>query len=192
LTFSPDGKLLAAVHGGRTATLWDPKGGAPLHVLEDTAGEVTCLAFSPDGHQLAGGNRDGWIRLGKSAQPGRWRPSKSFQPTSHSAAKRIGLCSRLRGITTPLLAPASSSAGGTGTTCFRRRRWQGDFSGRTWLPGLSAEAERDLIDGLRNKPRCFRAFAESKVVRVSHRFLGNLTILLPTSDCRHHRAAPSF
>ncbi len=76
LTFSPDGKLLAAVHGGRTATLWDPKGGPPLHVLEDIAGEVTCLAFSPDGYQLATGNRDGWIRLWEASTG---RPLATFQ-----------------------------------------------------------------------------------------------------------------
>jgi WD40 repeat protein len=63
LTFSPDGRVLAASHADHTATLWDPKRGARVHLLEDAAGEVTCLAFSPDGKKLATGNHDGWIRI---------------------------------------------------------------------------------------------------------------------------------
>jgi WD40 repeat protein len=63
LTFSPDGKLLAATHGDRTATLWDPKRGTRIQVLEDAAGELMCLAFSPDGKKVAAGNHDGWIAL---------------------------------------------------------------------------------------------------------------------------------
>src|SRR5262249_46269049 len=63
VTFSPDGKLLAATHADRTATLWDPKRGTGVHVLEDVAGELTCLAFSADGKKLAAGNHDGWVRF---------------------------------------------------------------------------------------------------------------------------------
>jgi WD40 repeat protein len=63
LTFSPDGKLLAATHRDWTATLWDPRRGTLLHTLEDAGGEITCLAFSPDGKKLAAGNHDGWVTL---------------------------------------------------------------------------------------------------------------------------------
>jgi WD40 repeat protein len=71
VTFSPDGRLLAATHANRTASLWDPKRGTRLHVLEDATGELTCLAFSPDGKKLATGNHDGWISF--------WEVSKGTQ-----------------------------------------------------------------------------------------------------------------
>jgi len=67
LTFSPDGKLLAATHGDPTATLWDPRRGTVLHTLEDAAGVITCLAFAPDGKKLAAGNHDGWVTVWQAA-----------------------------------------------------------------------------------------------------------------------------
>jgi WD40 repeat protein len=63
LTFSPDGKLLAATHGNWTATLWDARRGTVVHTLADAAGEITCLTFSPDGKKLAAGNHDGWVTV---------------------------------------------------------------------------------------------------------------------------------
>jgi WD40 repeat protein/class 3 adenylate cyclase/tRNA A-37 threonylcarbamoyl transferase component Bud32 len=54
-TFSPDGRLIAVGLNGGGIGLWDAnsltRSGAPL--LETGAGEVTALAFSPDGRMLA-------------------------------------------------------------------------------------------------------------------------------------------
>src|SRR5947207_2751981 len=51
VTFSPDGKLLAAGSYGRV-TLWSLAGARPVRVLTNVLGAVNDLRFSPDGKLL--------------------------------------------------------------------------------------------------------------------------------------------
>jgi eukaryotic-like serine/threonine-protein kinase len=61
-TFSPDGRILAAVEGP-TVELWDWEHKRKLRELSDGGAKYTCLAFSPDGLELATGNMNGSISL---------------------------------------------------------------------------------------------------------------------------------
>ena len=65
LTFSPDSSLLAAGYGyGRgTIRLWDPDTGALRAQLTNHTFDVTALAFTPDGTQLASASQDMTIRI---------------------------------------------------------------------------------------------------------------------------------
>jgi WD40 repeat protein len=58
--FSPDGKRLCVVrHGVVEVGVWDAATGNPLLVFEGHKSRVVCLAFSPDGKQLASGGGQG-------------------------------------------------------------------------------------------------------------------------------------
>jgi hypothetical protein len=59
LTFSPEGRYLAAAGNGGAVRLWDRDGGQALHEgpLPGPAG-LSALAFHPDGSRLAGVNRE--------------------------------------------------------------------------------------------------------------------------------------
>jgi WD40 repeat protein len=74
LSFSPDGRVVAAAHLGDESTLdpatkdlrlvlWDARSGARIIPLYGHTGFVTQPVFSPDGRSLAAGGEDGAIRV---------------------------------------------------------------------------------------------------------------------------------
>ncbi|MGA9533745.1 MAG: WD40 repeat domain-containing protein, partial [Anaerolineales bacterium] len=59
ITFSPDGRLLASASKDGTAKIWDWRNGSLVESLA-LPGEVTSVAFSPDGATLAVGGVEKW------------------------------------------------------------------------------------------------------------------------------------
>ncbi len=55
VTFSPDGKLLAAIRNRSSIVFWDRATGAKLEQAFELPKELACFAFSADGKTLAGG-----------------------------------------------------------------------------------------------------------------------------------------
>src|SRR5205823_10762449 len=53
VTFSPDGRQLAAGTGKGTLLIWDIRSGRALHTLTTHGGQLSGLAYSPDGERLA-------------------------------------------------------------------------------------------------------------------------------------------
>jgi hypothetical protein len=62
LTFTPDGKFLAAIANTNSIRVWDVSEGLERAVLAG-AEDLSCLAFSPEGNTLAAGGLDGQITL---------------------------------------------------------------------------------------------------------------------------------
>ncbi|MFZ6030083.1 MAG: hypothetical protein ACOYYS_20395 [Chloroflexota bacterium] len=64
VAFSPRGDTVAGVETGqRDVHLWQASNGLPLHRLHGHTGEVTALAFSPDGQWLLSVSQDGSVRI---------------------------------------------------------------------------------------------------------------------------------
>jgi WD40 repeat protein len=64
VTFSPDGKLLAAARDDKTVRFWDTATGQPHgQPLAGHTDRIRGIAFSPDGRLLASVSEDGTVRL---------------------------------------------------------------------------------------------------------------------------------
>jgi WD40 repeat protein len=63
LSFSPDGRFLAAGSDEEVVRIWETASGTELPSLPCQQGPVTTIAFSPDGRLLASGGRNPAIRL---------------------------------------------------------------------------------------------------------------------------------
>jgi RNA polymerase sigma factor (sigma-70 family) len=70
LSFSPDGKTLAAGDTGNTLRVWDVATGKKLFQPGEKEGSGYAVAFSPDGKMLAAGGRDDTIALW---DPANWK-----------------------------------------------------------------------------------------------------------------------
>jgi WD40 repeat protein len=75
LTFSPDGKLLAAADGDNTIVVWHVAGGKMRARLPGHPRGIMALAFSPDCHMLASGGLDRTIRLWELAT---WKERRRY------------------------------------------------------------------------------------------------------------------
>lgn len=63
LSWSPDGRLLAAAHQDARIRVWKPGKASPLHTLPGHVGWVRGISWSPDKKTLASGGSDRKVRL---------------------------------------------------------------------------------------------------------------------------------
>jgi WD40 repeat protein/serine/threonine protein kinase len=61
--YHPDGKFVAAPHGGESVGLWDPVSGSLVADLGGASCRLADVAFRPDGAQLAAGGLDGQVHV---------------------------------------------------------------------------------------------------------------------------------
>lgn len=61
--FSPDGRMIAVLDGGKEVQVWDVMSGRMVHELQGHASRVYALAFSADSRFLATGSLDKTVRL---------------------------------------------------------------------------------------------------------------------------------
>ncbi len=63
VSFSPDGRRMAAATWDQTIKLWDADSGTELRTFKGHTGEVRWVSFSPDGRRLASACNDETIKL---------------------------------------------------------------------------------------------------------------------------------
>lgn len=63
LDLSPDGQLIALGNVAGPASLWEAATGKRLHLLRGISGGVYRVAFSPDGHRVAGVGQDNYLHV---------------------------------------------------------------------------------------------------------------------------------
>jgi WD40 repeat protein/beta-lactamase regulating signal transducer with metallopeptidase domain len=67
LTYSPDGRALAARGSGMAVRVWDVASGKEVGQLKGHGGRVETVAFAPDGKTLASGSKDTTVLLWNAA-----------------------------------------------------------------------------------------------------------------------------
>ncbi len=61
--YSPDGAIIACMHHRRMIKLWDARDGRVLGIAEGHAADITALAISPDGKEMASSSEDGAMKV---------------------------------------------------------------------------------------------------------------------------------
>ena len=84
VSFSSDGRILAAADESQTIQLWDPTTGQPLSTLESNLGKIHRVSFSPQGMLLAATTQNGSIQLWDGAT-GRALPPLKGEPPQKGA-----------------------------------------------------------------------------------------------------------
>ncbi len=85
VSYSHDGKTLAAVGGHGTLIIWPAHGGArPLATTSIGAIAMTAVSYSPDGKTLAAGNRSGGVDLWALSTKGIPAPTHVYLPAGGS------------------------------------------------------------------------------------------------------------
>jgi WD40 repeat protein len=97
VAFAPDGKSF--VTAGMTLRLWATDRGDLIRELVRCSARVNCMAFSPDGHHLAGVDRDGWLATwdpatGERASFIRAHPGSSFGLAFSPDGQRLATVAR--------------------------------------------------------------------------------------------------
>jgi WD40 repeat protein len=88
LTFSPDGRVLAARGADRAVHFWDVDGGKEIGQLKGHEGRVETVAFAPDGKTLATGAADTTVLLWNATDPMKdlAKPEAGEIPTAEAEA----------------------------------------------------------------------------------------------------------
>ncbi len=63
VSYSPDGRIIAAAHSDWTVRLWDVSTGKPASTLRGHTAEIHAVEYSPDGKRIASGSADKTIRI---------------------------------------------------------------------------------------------------------------------------------